>query len=113
MLLDEPSNHLDIEATEWLEGFLRNTPRAVLVVCHDRYFLDRVTERTLELHHGTVDSYPGNFSKYWHLKAERLEVQRRVYAKQQEEIARPKSLSARIFTRIPSRQRSREKAGTY
>jgi ATP-binding cassette subfamily F protein 3 len=88
MLLDEPSNHLDIDATEWLEDFLIQTEQAILVVSHDRYFLDRVTNRTLELYRGTVDSYPGNFSQYQRLKAERLEVQRRTYEKQQEEIAK-------------------------
>ena len=60
----------------------------MLVVSHDRYFLDRVTNRTLELYHGTVESYPGNFTQYKRLKAERLEVQRRTYEKQQEEIAK-------------------------
>ncbi len=109
MLLDEPSNHLDIEATEWLEGFLRNTPRAVLVVSHDRYFLDRVTERTLELHHGTIDSFPGNFSKYWTLKAERLEVQRRIYAKQQEEIAKTEEFIRKNFYSNPVQAKDREK----
>ena len=57
MLLDEPSNHLDIEATEWLEDFLRDTDQAMIIVSHDRYFLDRVTDRTLELFDGTVESY--------------------------------------------------------
>jgi ATP-binding cassette, subfamily F, member 3 len=88
MLLDEPSNHLDIDATEWLENFLIESDQAILVVSHDRYFLDRVTNRTLELYHGTVESYPGNFTQYKRLKAERLEVQRRTYEKQREEIAR-------------------------
>jgi ATP-binding cassette subfamily F protein 3 len=88
MLLDEPSNHLDIDATEWLENFLVESDQAILVVSHDRYFLDRVTNRTLELYHGTIDSYPGNFTQYKRLKAERLEVQRRTYEKQREEIAR-------------------------
>ena len=72
MLLDEPSNHLDVEATEWLEDFLANHRAAMIVVSHDRYFLDRVTNRTLELFRGTVDSYTGNFSAYWQQKAERL-----------------------------------------
>ncbi len=72
MLLDEPSNHLDIEATEWLEGFLAESAAAMILVSHDRYFLDRVTNRTLELFHGTVDNYTGNFSAYWQQKAERL-----------------------------------------
>ena len=88
MLLDEPSNHLDIDATEWLERFLVETDQAILVVSHDRYFLDKVTNRTLELYQGTIESYPGNFTQYKRLKAERLEVQRRTYEKQQEEIAR-------------------------
>lgn len=88
MLLDEPSNHLDIEATEWLETFLCETDRAIVVVSHDRYFLDKVTNRTLELYQGTTDSYSGNFSAYWRQKAERLEVQRRTYEKQQEMIAK-------------------------
>ncbi len=88
MLLDEPSNHLDIEATTWLEGYLSSTTAAVLVVSHDRYFLDKVTNRTLELVHGTVDSYRGNFSAYQRQKKERLLVERRTYEKQQEEIAK-------------------------
>src|SRR5262245_35671373 len=88
MLLDEPSNHLDIDATEWLENFLIESDQAILVVSHDRYFLDRVTNRTLELYQGTVESYPGNFTQYKRLKAERLEVQRRTYEKQTEEIAK-------------------------
>lgn len=88
MLLDEPSNHLDIEATEWLENFLSEIDAAILVVSHDRYFLDKVTNRTLELFHGTVDAYQGNFSAYWRQKGERLEVQRRTYERQQDEIAK-------------------------
>jgi ATP-binding cassette subfamily F protein 3 len=88
MLLDEPSNHLDIEATEWLETFLIDSSAAMIVVSHDRYFLDRVTQRTFELFQGTVESYTGNFSAYWQQKAERLLVQRRTYEKQQTEIAK-------------------------
>jgi ATP-binding cassette subfamily F protein 3 len=88
MLLDEPSNHLDLEATEWLEQYLIQTNQALIVVSHDRYFLDKVVDRTLELFRGTVDSYPGNYSAYQRQKAERLEVQRRTYEKQQTEIAK-------------------------
>ncbi len=88
MLLDEPSNHLDIDATQWLENFLTESDQAILVVSHDRFFLDRVTNRTLELYQGTVESYPGNFTQYKRLKAERLDVQRRTYEKQVEEIAK-------------------------
>lgn len=88
LLLDEPSNHLDIDATEWLENYLTGTDQAMLIVSHDRYFLDRVTNRTLELYQGTVESYPGNFTQYKRLKGDRVEVQRKTYIKQQEEIAR-------------------------
>lgn len=95
MLLDEPSNHLDIEATEWLEDFLIESSAAMLLVSHDRYFLDRVTNRTIELFQGTVDSYTGNFSAYWTQKAERLLVARRTYEKQQIEIEKAKEFIRR------------------
>ncbi len=88
LLLDEPSNHLDLEATQWLEDFLVATRQTLVVVSHDRYFLDKVTTRTLELVQATVDSYSGNFSAYMRQKTERLEVQRRTYARQQAEIAK-------------------------
>ncbi|MCX7426654.1 MAG: ABC-F family ATP-binding cassette domain-containing protein, partial [Planctomycetia bacterium] len=88
MLLDEPSNHLDIEATRWLEEYLASGSAAILLVSHDRYFLDKVTTRTLELFRGTVESYRGNFSAYWRQKDERLLVERRTYEKQREEIAK-------------------------
>jgi len=88
MLLDEPSNHLDIEATQWLENYLIESAQSLIVVSHDRYFLDRVTTRTLELFRGEVESFPGNYTAYKRQKAERLEVQRRTYEKQQTEIAK-------------------------
>ncbi len=95
MLLDEPSNHLDIEATEWLEVFLAESAAAMLLVSHDRYFLDRVTNRTLELFQGTVDSYTGNFSAYWQQKADRLVVQQRTFERQQTEIEKAKDFIRR------------------
>ena len=88
MLLDEPSNHLDIDATQWLEDFLVRSASTLFIVSHDRYLLDKVTNRTVELFDGTIESYQGNFSAYWKQKAERLEVQRRTYEKQQDEIAK-------------------------
>ena len=95
MLLDEPSNHLDVEATEWLEDFLAQNKAAMILVSHDRYFLDKVTTRTLELFHGTVESYPGNFSAYRRQRSERILVQRRTYEKQQVEIAKAKEFIRR------------------
>ncbi len=88
MLLDEPSNHLDLAATAWLEDFLAASSAAMVLVSHDRFFLDRVANRTLELFRGTVESYPGNFSAYRRQKAERLLVQKRTFEKQQTEIAK-------------------------
>lgn len=96
LVLDEPSNHLDIEATEWLEEFLVESKQAVLLVSHDRYLLDRVATRTLELVRGTIDSFPGNFSAYRRQKAERLEVQRRTYERQQTEIAKMEEFIRRM-----------------
>ncbi len=95
MLLDEPSNHLDIESTTWLERFLADCPQAFLLVSHDRYFLDRVTNRTLELVNGQIDSFPGNYTKYKMLKEQRLEVSRRTFEKQQEEIEKLKDFIRR------------------
>ncbi len=88
LLLDEPSNHLDIEATEWLENYLAESEQALVVVSHDRYFLDKVTNGTLELFQGEIDEYPGNFSAYWNQKAERNKVAARTFERQQEMIAK-------------------------
>ncbi len=88
LLLDEPSNHLDLEATAWLENHLLASQRAMIVVSHDRYFLDKVCTHIWELYDGTVDVYPGNFSAYWRQKAERVVVARRAYENQQRTIAK-------------------------
>ena len=89
MLLDEPTNHLDIAATEWLEGWLaRTTDRGLILVSHDRFFLDRVTNRILELHGGKLSDYKGNFSAYWTQRGERQKVAQRTAEKQQEYVAR-------------------------
>lgn len=88
MLLDEPTNHLDIAATEWLENYLAQSQQAMIVVSHDRYFLDKVTNRILELYAGRIADYPGNFSDYWKLKDERNKVLEKTFEKQQEFIAR-------------------------
>ncbi|AMV38900.1 ABC-F family ATP-binding cassette domain-containing protein [Planctomyces sp. SH-PL62] len=74
MLLDEPSNHLDIETTEWLENYLSRQPVAMIVVSHDRYFLDKVVTKIWELNEGSMESYPGNYSQYWRLRTERAKV---------------------------------------
>ncbi|HYE78094.1 MAG TPA: ABC-F family ATP-binding cassette domain-containing protein, partial [bacterium] len=86
LLLDEPTNHLDLEAVEWLEGFLKTYGGAILVVTHDRYFLDAVCTRIVELAFGQVDSYAGGYERYLEQKAERVVLQQRAYEKQQDEI---------------------------
>ena len=74
LLLDEPTNHLDIHAVEWLENFLSDFKGACLIVSHDRYFLDRVSNRILELDHGKIYSYEANYSKFLELKVQREEM---------------------------------------
>jgi ATP-binding cassette subfamily F protein 3 len=88
MLLDEPTNHLDIAATEWLEDYLSRCDQAMIVVSHDRYFLDKVTNRIFELFRGKLTDYPGNFSQYWRLREERNELARKTNAAQMEEKAK-------------------------
>ena len=87
MLLDEPSNHLDIETTSWLESYLSRQSVAMVVVSHDRYFLDKVVTRIWELHHGKIETYPGNYSQYWRLRTEKAKVLDRQAERQNEKIA--------------------------
>ena len=88
LLLDEPTNHLDIQAVEWLEGFLAAYPGAYIVISHDRYFLDKVTDLTLELEACRLTSYKGNYSRYLELRQEHRLAQQRVYESTQREIQR-------------------------
>ncbi len=87
LLLDEPTNHLDIESIQWLENFLITKARAVMLVSHDRAFIDNVTNRTIEISLGKIYDYSVNYSKYVELRRERLEQQMRAYANQQKQIA--------------------------
>ncbi|MCQ2347020.1 MAG: ABC-F family ATP-binding cassette domain-containing protein [Paludibacteraceae bacterium] len=86
LLLDEPTNHLDIESIQWLEEFLKNSPSAVLVVSHDRAFIDNVTNRTIEITLGRIYDYNVNYSKFVALRKERHEQQIRAYQNQQKMI---------------------------
>lgn len=87
LLLDEPTNHLDIESIQWLEQFLQTKSKAVLLVSHDRAFLDNVTRRTIEISCGKAYDYKVNYSKFVELRKERVEQQRRAYENQQKQIA--------------------------
>jgi ATP-binding cassette ChvD family protein len=88
LLLDEPTNHLDAESVHWLEGHLRNYPGAILIVTHDRYFLDNVTGWILELDHGKGIPYEGNYSAWLKQKQKRLEQEKREDEAHQRTIAR-------------------------
>jgi len=88
LLLDEPTNHLDAETTQWLENHLRNYPGAILIVTHDRYFLDNVTGWILELDHGRGIPYEGNYTSWLHQKQKRLEQEAREDEARQRTLAR-------------------------
>lgn len=87
LLLDEPTNHLDIESIQWLEQFLATKANAVMLVSHDRAFIDNVTNRTIEISCGKIYDYSVNYSKFVELRKERVEQQMRAYLNQQKEIA--------------------------
>ena len=87
LLLDEPTNHLDIESIQWLEQFLASKSNAVLLVSHDRAFLDNVTNRTIEINCGKTYDYKVNYTKFVELRKERVEQQMRAYENQQKQIA--------------------------
>jgi len=87
ILLDEPTNHLDIESVQWLEDFLINNAKAVIVISHDRAFIDNITTRTIEITMGRIYDYKVNYSKYLELRLERREQQQKQFNEQQKFIA--------------------------
>ncbi len=88
LLLDEPTNHLDLEAVEWLEGFLRTFPGSIVAVSHDRYFLDNVARKIVEIEHGRATTWNGNYTAYVKQKEAWLERARETYERQEAEIER-------------------------
>ncbi len=96
LLLDEPTNHLDIESIEWLERFLQQSAKAVLLVSHDRAFINNATNRTMEISCGQVIDYKVKYDEYLKLRAERREQQMRAYENQQKEIADIKAFIERF-----------------
>ncbi|MGE0621806.1 MAG: ABC-F family ATP-binding cassette domain-containing protein [Pseudomonadales bacterium] len=96
LMLDEPTNHLDMEATLWLETWLQRFPGTLLVIAHDRDFLDNVAGVTVHLHHGKADTYKGNYSSFERQRAEAMVLQQAAYKKQQQEIAHIKSFVERF-----------------
>ncbi|HMQ51447.1 MAG TPA: ABC-F family ATP-binding cassette domain-containing protein [Anaerolineae bacterium] len=107
LLLDEPTNHLDLESVEWLENYLQSWPGSIIVVAHDRYFLDKVATGVLELSFGTIESYRGNFSHYVSQRSERFERLKREYETQQEFITKEEEFIRRNI----AGQRTKEAQG--
>src|SRR5438128_2315828 len=106
-LLDEPTNHLDLEAIEWLEGFLRLSRAGMLIVSHDRRFLEHTADDILELQAGAGEWYPGDYRQYLRLRRERRAVRQKEYDAQQEYIARTEE----FISRYKAGQRAREARG--
>lgn len=113
LLLDEPTNHLDIAAVQWLEAYLKQFKGTLLLITHDRYFLDQVTTRIIEIEHGKALSHPGNYSTFQAFKKKVHEVQLKTYEKQESELARQEELIRRFkqhgTEKLAKRARSREK----
>jgi ATP-binding cassette subfamily F protein 3 len=110
MLLDEPSNHLDIQATRWLEDYLSKQHEAMLIVSHDRYFLDKVVTKVFELSNKRITSYPGNFKQYWRLRQERYEQELKAYESQREYILKQEEYIRRVhYGQLHKQAQSRQK----
>jgi ATP-binding cassette, subfamily F, member 3 len=111
LLLDEPNNHLDIAATRWLEDYLAAQSEAMLIVSHDRYFLDRVVNKIFELSAGRLTAYPGNYRSYARLREERYLQQLKAWEAQQEYVARQEDYIRRVhYGQLHKQAESRRKA---
>ena len=113
LILDEPTNHLDLRMLAWLENYLKGYQGTLLVVSHDRYFLDRIVGKIFDMSGGTLTAYTGNYSEFLVKREERMEALRREYEKQQAEIARQEEMIRRFkqhgTEHLAKRARSREK----
>ena len=98
LLLDEPTNHLDTDALEWLEGFIRSYGGAVLLISHDRYFINHTVTKVLELENSTITAYRGNYSDYKEQKAHFMEEQRRIVASLEKELQRQEGVTQTMLS---------------
>ncbi|MGI6005250.1 MAG: ribosomal protection-like ABC-F family protein [Christensenellales bacterium] len=113
LLLDEPTNHLDLEAVQWLQDYLKQSGSAIVIVSHDRYFLDALCSGIVELENGTTVTYKGNYTQYQSLRETRRELEMRQYENYRREVARQEEIVQRLKSynreKTVRRARSREK----
>lgn len=109
LILDEPTNHLDMETLAWLEQYLQNYQGALLIVSHDRYFLDRVVNEIYDMHSGVLDHYMGNYSQFMHEKEVKILSEQKAYDKQQREIAKLEDFVAKNIVRASTTKRAQSR----
>jgi len=109
LILDEPTNHLDIETLSWLEQYLQGYNGAILIVSHDRYFLDKVVSQVYEISRRQIRKYPGNYSSYLDQKAANFEREMKQFEKQQEEIAKLQDFIQRNLARASTTKRAQSR----
>lgn len=109
LILDEPTNHLDMNTLAWLESYLQSYTGALLIVSHDRYFLDRVVNEVYDMNFGHLDHYHGNYSKFLEIKAERLKTEMNAYTKQQKEIEKLEDFVNRNIVRASTTKRAQSR----
>ncbi|AST05703.1 multidrug ABC transporter ATP-binding protein [Anoxybacillus flavithermus] len=109
LILDEPTNHLDMETLQWLEQYLKNYDGAILIVSHDRYFLDQIVTQVYELSRTKIKKYVGNYTSYLQQRAEQFEQQLKLYEKQQEEITKLKDFIQRNIARASTTKRAQSR----
>ncbi len=109
LILDEPTNHLDIETLTWLENYLQNYTGAILIVSHDRYFLDKVVTQVYEISRKTAKKFIGNYSRYLSIRAEQYEQDTKLYERQQDEVANLKDFIQKNIVRASTAKQAQSR----